>query len=87
MGITSEPIDNGHRFTDGEFIVDITSHERFFTIYFVGSCEPCGTITRPAVMGGNRKWESHLPNGAACTITAVGPRSAFRSFIMAYKEN
>mgnify|MGYP006346544169 CR=1 FL=1 len=84
MTITATPIHNGHEYAGYGFTVRVTSDERFFTIRDSYG-EPCGTITRPRVMGGNRNWESHMPTGAACTTTAVGPRSAFRSFLMAYR--
>lgn len=85
MQINSTPIANGHRYETTGFQVEVTNDSRFFTIRDKAG-EPCGTITRPAVMGGNRNWESHLPNGRVCTQQAVGPRHAFRSFLMAYAE-
>lgn len=83
MTITATVIPNGFRFTGSGFTVDVTSDQRWFTVYDT-SGEPCGTIERPAVIGGSRHWSSYLPNGEPCTKTAVGPRSAFRSFIIAY---
>jgi hypothetical protein len=83
--IVSYPIENGNRFAvEDTCHVDVTNDQRFFTIYDK-YWEPIGTITRPLVTGGNRFWESHLPNGETCTKTAVGPRSAFRSFLIAYR--
>lgn len=83
--IAATEIPNGWLYRSACFYVEVTNDARFFTIRDNFN-EPVGTITRPSVMGGNRLWESHLPNGDACTTSAVGPRSAFRSFVMAYKR-
>jgi hypothetical protein len=82
MQITATPHSHGHTYACNGFNVSIRSDERFFTIYDSFD-EPCGTITRPRVADRNGKWESHLPNGAACATNAVGPRNAFRSFLIA----
>lgn len=86
MKIEATPIPNGHRFISASgFQVEVTADQRFFTIYDSYG-EACGTITRPRTFGGSKYWESHLPNGQHCTLTAVGPRSAFRSFVMGYTK-
>lgn len=74
--------DNGARYTlyeaDG-FHVTIASNETYFTIRDAYD-EPCGTIFRPRY--NERHWQAWAANGVALTKTAVGPRSAFRSFLM-----
>lgn len=85
MRIEHEDIPNGHRYICDGFVVEITNDQRFFTIYDDYN-EPCGTITRPLVQDKQQRWASHLPDGKAATTTAVGPKSAFRSFIMGYRS-
>lgn len=72
---------NARQFSAEGFVVVITSDERFFTI-FDRFGEPCATITRPLVLSKDQHWQAHAPGGEAITRSAVGPRSAFRSFLV-----
>jgi hypothetical protein len=79
MPIKYSEIENGTRYEYNGYSVNVTNDERFFTIYRDGA--PCGTITRPTVIGNRGKWSSHLLDGTVCTERGVGPRYAFARFI------
>lgn len=69
---------NGFVLAYNTLTVEITNDNRFFTIY--DGDKPVGTIIRPSVIGGERRWNVYRADGSFIT-GGVGPRYCFARFI------
>lgn len=78
--IKTYPVENGTLYRTEAYHVIVTNDGRWFTVYDTLG-QPRATITRPAVHGGNRKWEAHATDGTAIYLTGAGPRGCLARVI------